>query len=215
MLALDLQFRKQFYFINFQVNSLKSLITKMNRVLIAVDNTNISKAVISTLINSTYNVKEIVLLHVERLGGMSLMFDMLGQAELATFKQSLKDTDYKRSLDKKAEMIIEHYKKELEKHGFSRVTTIIKSGNPAEEILKFADDAGADLILLGYIELSGIGRLFSGSISSDVQKKTKIPVIVARKPVTCGEPYSWKDAYDAITVTSLIVIAMFLIGAFL
>ena len=60
----------------------------MNRVLIAVDNTKISNAVISTFINSTYDVKDIVLLHVERLGGMTLMFDMLGQAELATFKES-------------------------------------------------------------------------------------------------------------------------------
>ena len=184
----------------------------MNRVLIAVDNTKISKAVISTFINSTYNVKEIVLLHVERLGGMSLMFDMLGQAELATFKQSLKDTDYKRSLDKKAEMIIDHYKKELEKLGFSRITTIIKSGQPAEEILKFADDAGADLILLGYVELSGISRLFSGSIASDVQRKSQVPVIVAKKSITCEEQYSWKDAYAAITLTTVIVIAMFLIG---
>jgi nucleotide-binding universal stress UspA family protein len=187
----------------------------MNRVLIAVDNTKISKTVITTLINSTYNVKEVILLHVERLGGMSLMFDMLGQAELATFKESLKDTDHKRSLDKKAEMIIDHYKKELNKQGYSRITTIIKSGHPAEEILKFADDAGADLILLGYVSLSGLGRLLSGSIASDVQKQAKVPVIIAKKPATCEEQYSWKDAYAAVTLTTLLVIAMFLIGTVL
>ncbi len=178
----------------------------MNRVLMAVDSTKISKTVISTLINSTYNVKEVILLHVERLGGMSLMFDMLGQAELATFKESLKGTDHKRSLDKKAEMIIDHYKQELEKHGFSRITTIIKSGHPAEEILKFADDAGADMILLGYIGLSGLGRLLTGSIASDVEKKATVPVIVAKKPVTCEEQYSWKDAYAAaIKINSVFV----------
>jgi nucleotide-binding universal stress UspA family protein len=184
----------------------------MKRVLIAVDNTKISNTVISTFVNSTYNVKDIVLLHVERLGGTSLMFDMLGQAELATFKESLIGTDHKRSLDKKAEEIMTHYKKALEKQGYSRITTIIKSGNPAEEILKFADDAGVDMILLGYVELSGFNRLFTGSIASDVQKNATVPVIVAKKPVTCEEQYSWKDAYAAITLTTLIVIAMFLIG---
>ncbi len=187
----------------------------MNRVLIAVDSTKNSKAVISTFINSTSNVKEIILVHVQRLAGMSLIIDMLGEAELATLKESLIGTAHKKDLDDRADMIINHYKRELKAQGISRITIFVKSGHPAEEILKVADDADVDLILLGYVGLSGFGRLFTGSIASDVQKKTTVPVIVATKPITCEEQYSWKDAYNAITVTSLIVIAMFLLGVML
>ena len=187
----------------------------MNRVLVAVEDKRTSKAVISTFNNSVSNVKEVIIVHVERLAGTSLIRDMLGDAELATLKESMIGTDYKQSLDEKAETIIDYYRNELAKLGSHRITSIIRAGHPAEEILKVADDANVDLILLGYKGVSGFNRLFTGCVASDLQKKSEVPVIVAKSPITCEEPYSWKDAYNAIAVTSVIVIAMVLIGAIL
>jgi nucleotide-binding universal stress UspA family protein len=187
----------------------------MNRVLIAVDDIRISRAVLLTFQNLVGPHKEVLLLHVERLEGRSLMIDMLSEAELSTLKESLKGTEHKEALDKKAEMILAFYKKELETIGSFSITTIIRAGRPAEEILKVANEWNVDLILLGYSGLKGWKRLLTGSVAMDVQKIAKIPVVVASRPRMCEEPYSWKDAYAAITVTTVIVFAMFFIGVIL
>jgi len=187
----------------------------MNRVLIAVDDIRTSKAVLSTFQNLVGPQKEVLLLHVERLEGSSLMIDMLSEAELSTLKESLKGTEHKEALDKKAEMILAFYKKELETIGSFSITTVIRAGRPTEEILKVAKEWNVDLILLGYSGLKGWKRFLTGSVALDVQKSVKIPVVVASRPRICEEPYSWKDAYAAITVTTVIVFAMFFIGVVL
>ena len=187
----------------------------MNKVLIAVDDIKFSKTVLSTFQNMVGPHKEVLILHVERLQGKSLMIDMLGEAEMSTLKESLKGTEYKEALDRKAERIIAHYKKELETTGSFSITTVIRAGRPAEEILKVANEENVDLILLGYSGLNGWTRFLTGSVSKDVQKSTKVPVLLASRPLMCEEPYSWKDAYAAITVTTVIVFAMFFIGVIL
>ncbi len=187
----------------------------MNKVLIAIDDIKFSKAVLSTFQNMAGPYKEVLLLHVERLQGRSLMIDMLGDAELSTLKESLNGTEYKEALDKKAERILAFYKKELETIGSFSVTTIIRAGRPSEEILKVANEENVNLILLGYSGLKGWNRLLTGSVAKDVQKSTKVPVLLASRPRMCVEPYSWKDAYAAITVTTVIVFAMFFIGVIL
>lgn len=187
----------------------------MNRLLIAVDDIRISKAVLSTFQNLVRPQKEVLLLHVERLEGRSLMIDMLSEAELSTLKESLKGTEHKKALDMNAERILAYYKNELETIGSFNITTVIRAGRPAEEILKVANDENVDLILLGYSGLKGWKRLLTGSVLKDLQKNAKIPLVVASKPLICEEPYSWKDAYAAITVTTVIVFAMFFIGVIL
>ena len=187
----------------------------MKRVLIVVDDTKTSKSVLSTFQNSVWNPEGVVLLHVERLQGRSVMIDMLGEAELSTLKESLKGTDYKEMLDIKAEKILSYYKRELENQGSFSVTTLIRAGHPAEEVLKVADEENIDMILLGSHGLTGLNRLFIGSIAEDVEKKAKVPVIVAKKPNMCEERYSWRDAYAAVTVTTLIVFGLFLLGVIL
>jgi nucleotide-binding universal stress UspA family protein len=187
----------------------------MNKILVVVDDTRTSKAVITTFQNVAYNPGSVILLHVERLEGRSLMIDMLGDAELSTLRESLKGTDYKEALDIKAEKILAYYKQELATDRSFGITTLIRAGKPADEILKVADEESVDLILLGSNGLKGINRLVTGSIAADVEKKSKVPVIVAKKPQVCEEPYSWKDAYSAVTVTTLIVLGLFLLGAVL
>ena len=187
----------------------------MNKVLIAVDGTKASKAVLATFNNSVQLPQEVILLHVQRLEGRSLMIDMLGEAEMSTLKESLKDTQHKEELDRKSQKILNYYRKEIEDSGFLNVRTVTRDGHPAEEILRVADQEGVDLILLGYRGKSGLDRLFAGSVATDVQKNAKVPVLLAKRPNLCEEPYSWKDAYTAVTVTTAIMIGMFLLGIFL
>jgi len=187
----------------------------MKKILIAVDGTKASRAVLSTFYNLVKQPESVVLLHVERLAGKSLMIDMLGDAEMTTLKESLDGTDYKESLDAKAEKILDFYKGELENGGTVRVSAMVRSGHPAAEILKVAAEEGAELILLGYSGRKGLSRLIAGSVAEEVKANAKVPVLMAKRPLMCEEAYSWRDAFTAVTVTTAIVLGLFLLGSIL
>lgn len=215
-LAPDLQHVNHSYFsFQNQLNKEKQSRTTMKKILVVVDDTKTSKAVVTTFQNMTWNPTCVILLHVERVQGNSLMIDMLSESELSTLRESIIGTEHKEELDRKAEKILTYYKKELETDGSCSITKMIRAGRPADEILKVADEEQVDLILLGSTGPKGFDRLFTGSIASEVEKRAKVPVLVAKKPQVCEEPYSWRDAYAAITVTTLIVLSLFLLGALL
>jgi nucleotide-binding universal stress UspA family protein len=145
----------------------------MNKVLIAVDDTKASKAVLATFYNSVQLPEEVVLLHVQRIEGRSLMIDMLSEAEMSTLKESLKDTQHKEELDRKAQKILNYYKKEIQDSGFLNVRTVTTDGHPAEEILKVAQQEGVELIILGYSGRTGLNRLISGSVAKKLKRRLK------------------------------------------
>lgn len=53
-------------------------------------------------------------------------------------------------------------------------------GRPAEEILQLAREVGADLVVVGNHALSGLERLFVGSVSAKVMRDAKCSVEIAR-----------------------------------
>lgn len=152
----------------------------MNKILIAVDETSGSKAVLSVFHNLVRPPEEVLLLHVERLQGKSLMIDMLSDAELSTLKESLKGSEYKEGLDRKAEQILSYFKKELESSGLINVRTIVREGIPADEILKVAEEHNVDLIIVGDNGKKGLLRLITGCVSKEVEKNATVPVLVGK-----------------------------------
>lgn len=186
----------------------------MKKVLIAVDEKG-SKAVLSTFFNLVNPAAEVVLLNVQKLEGKSLMIDMLGDAEMSTLKESIKGTEHKDRLDKKTDDILAFYEKEIGDYCDTKIKKMSREGLPAEEILKVAEEEGAELIILGNKRKKGFSRFVSGNFTDEVQKLSKVPVLVARGTLMCEEPYSWKDAYAAVTVTMAIIIGMFLLGIIL
>ena len=88
----------------------------MNRVLIAVDDTKGSKNVLGVFQNLVKPPQEVLLLHVQRLEGRSMMIDMLSDCELSTIRESLKGTEYKEKLDRQSEKILNYYRKEFSLH---------------------------------------------------------------------------------------------------
>jgi nucleotide-binding universal stress UspA family protein len=187
----------------------------VKKILIAVDDTRSSKAVIASFCNNVRSPEEVIVLHVERLEGRSLMIDMLGEAEMSTLREALKDTEHKKALDRKAERILSYYKNELEDCCGARVKTVLREGRPSEEILKVAEEEGVDLIILGYWETTGLNRLIAGSVSREVKRGARMPVLTAKKTLMCEEPYSWSDAYDAVYVFAVIFIGLLFLGIFL
>lgn len=61
------------------------------------------------------------------------------------------------------------------------VESIVLKGNPAEEIVDFAEEQRVDMIVAGSLGKSGIERFMLGSVSEKVVRRAKIPVLVVRK----------------------------------
>lgn len=187
----------------------------MKKVLLAVDDTKGSKAVLLVFHYFVMTPVEVILLHVERLEGKSLMIDMLGEPELSTLKESLKGTEYKEALDKKAENILNIYKQELKNNGVANVNAMIREGNPAEEILKAAEEESVELIIMGYSGGKWLNRLITGSVTKEVEKNAKVPVLIAKKPFVAEAVYTSRSAYSAIIATTAVVFGLFFLGLFL
>jgi nucleotide-binding universal stress UspA family protein len=165
----------------------------MKKILIAVDETEGSKAVLSVFKNMVRPPESVVLVHVQQLEGKSMMIDMLSDSELNTLREAVRGTEYKETLDRRSEKILNFYRKELENGGLVGVKTVVRDGIASEEILKVAQEEGVDLIITGYNGKSVMQRLISGSISKDMEKNAPIPVLVAKSP-TEAEKYAWSSA---------------------
>jgi len=151
----------------------------MEKVLIAVDGSRGSRATIPAFQNLIRKPRTVVLVTVQRLLGDSLVIDMLGEAEMRTLRESLKDTEHKEALDSKAELILAHYAWELENDGVN-VKKVIRDGPPAEEILKVAREEGVDLIITGHSCKNFFARLIRGSVSREIGKNKVVPFLVAQ-----------------------------------
>ena len=62
-----------------------------------------------------------------------------------------------------------------------RVTTMVRRGEPVDEILAAARDADADLIAMTTHGRSGLSRLLFGSIAAAVLARAEIPVFLMRQ----------------------------------
>jgi len=69
----------------------------------------------------------------------------------------------------------------LKKKGVT-VRTIVSTGNATDEIIKAADDTGADLIAMSTHGRSGLKRLAFGSVTNKVLVRSRIPVLTIRAP---------------------------------
>jgi nucleotide-binding universal stress UspA family protein len=157
----------------------------MEKVLIAVDGTKGSKNVLGIFNNLVRPPKEVLLLHVQRLEGRSLMVDTLSDSEISTLKESLEGTEYKEKLDTQAEKILTYYRKKFESAGLVSVRTMKRSGIPADEIFKVAEEEQVDLIVVGDNEKRGLHRLITGSVSRHVERNATVQVLV--KKAEAGE----------------------------
>jgi len=153
----------------------------MKTILIAVDDTKGTKAALSTFTEfcSRFPDSPVVLVYVEKFEGRSLMDEMLGEPELSTLREALKDTDVKSAMDRKAEKIFAFYRTALEKAGKTEVRTVLRSGHPAEEILAVAREQRADMIIVGSRATRSTNR-FMGSVSREVSDFAEVPVLLVK-----------------------------------
>lgn len=66
-------------------------------------------------------------------------------------------------------------------HGIETVEAILR-GPTAVAILEYADEKGADLVVMGSHGRSGVDRLVIGSVSDEVIRNSRVPVTVVGSP---------------------------------
>jgi nucleotide-binding universal stress UspA family protein len=72
-------------------------------------------------------------------------------------------------------------------HPHLQVTTTLKEGRPAEEIIEAAKEGKHDIIVMGSRGLGGIKQLLLGSVSDRVADEAPCPVLIVK--ATCGVTY--------------------------
>lgn len=62
------------------------------------------------------------------------------------------------------------------------VTRFVRPGRPVDEILTFAREHEADVIVMGTHGRSGLSHLFAGSVAERVVRASHVPVLTTRHP---------------------------------
>jgi hypothetical protein len=78
-----------------------------------------------------------------------------------------------------------------------------------------AEEEGAELIILGQSGKRGFDRFITGKVAQYVEKNAKVPVLAAKRPLMCEETYTKRDAFAAVSVTTAIMLALFILGVIL
>ena len=68
---------------------------------------------------------------------------------------------------------------QLEQHGY-HVTTIVRFGLPADEIIDIAEHAAVDFVAMATHGESGLRRMVVGSVAADVLARLHVPILLIR-----------------------------------
>lgn len=169
----------------------------MKRILIPVDGTRGTRDIFAVCGSIVRQAEEVILLHVEQLGGKTLMLDMLGEPELATLRESIQGTPFRERLDAQTARILAYCRSKLEALGAQNIRTMVRDGMPALEILKVAAMEQADLIVLGNNGGTAMDQLISGSVTKEVERRACVPVLVVKNSGGGEAALAWREAYAA------------------
>ena len=94
------------------------------------------------------------------------------------------ETKRRREMERRldAERVVAAATAPLARQGLLADRQVVLEGDPAAEILKFADQTGVDLIAMGCRGRSSILSVVLGSVSRKVLDQSRCPVLIARVP---------------------------------
>jgi len=155
------------------------------KVVVPLDGSKLAECVLPHLesIAKGCHTEEIILVTVtERIVGASTVkYPTAPQASVPAPEPVVRVPLAVGKKQKQGERYLERIAKEL-KQGNIKVRTEVLLGDPADEITNYADNNGADLILMASHGRSGISRWTHGSVAERVFRATCVPVLMVRAP---------------------------------
>ena len=123
----------------------------------------------------------VTLVHVqEKLDALqtelSARLGVTGHAELTKFA-----SEVRRSRQQEGQALLKKSANQLKRQGL-RVKNLLLHGHPADQILKVTQSAKPDLLVVGSRGLTGLRRLFLGSVSHNLVEHAPCSVLIVRKP---------------------------------
>lgn len=106
---------------------------------------------------------------------LSMYMDYLSSAGMNPYWELIYE-----GLKKQAQQAVDYVKGLGEKKGID-VEAIVLEGDPADELIRYAEENGMDLIVMGTLGRTGIERLLLGSVAGNVVRNSKVPVMVVRE----------------------------------
>ncbi len=84
------------------------------------------------------------------------------------------------ALEEAGRQIVRETAQTLREAGVPDVVEVLREGHPAEEIVKYAEEAGIDLIVMGTHGRRGLDRILLGSVAEEVVRTAEVPVMTVR-----------------------------------
>ena len=73
------------------------------------------------------------------------------------------------------------YVKDLGKVKGVNVESVMLEGNPADELIIYAEENKMDIVIMGTLGKSGIDRFILGSVTENLLRHSKVPVMVVKE----------------------------------
>jgi nucleotide-binding universal stress UspA family protein len=86
------------------------------------------------------------------------------------------------SVREEGEQLVESEQQRFETAGWQGVKTLVRTGNPAEEVIRSAEELGSDLVIVGSHGWTGIQEFLLGSVSHKVLQHAPCSVLVVKQP---------------------------------
>ncbi|MCJ7604761.1 MAG: universal stress protein [Dehalococcoidales bacterium] len=148
-----------------------------NKILVPLDGSKLGEAAFPVIEQLVDRLAPKIQVEVTLLGVITLLrhWVVVGEAsapvsytedEMGLIKKRI--TDY-----------LERTGEEMKKRGVV-IKTMVRSGNASDEILKAAEETGAELIAMSTHGRSGLRRLAFGSITDKIIRGSNVPVLLVR-----------------------------------
>ncbi len=165
----------------------KSMSSRYKKILIATDGSDYVKKAVTHAIEiaklSGAKLYAVYVIEKKPTSGIKSYFytDIpTGGVKEILRKEGLNTDIELRILREEGDVAIKYIEYLAKKEGL-HIEKLIVTGNPAEEILKLAEENSVDLIVMGTLGRSGIEKFLLGSVADKVIRNSTIPVLVVRK----------------------------------
>ena len=108
-------------------------------------------------------------------------------AKLPADVSIFKEHDYERELIRDAQSRLDELAKDLTKKGVRARTQVGLANDAAMEVIRAAEDAHADLIVIATHGMTGWRRLAFGSVTEKIVRTASCPVLVLRQQAHAAE----------------------------
>jgi nucleotide-binding universal stress UspA family protein len=140
----------------------------IKRIVVAVDTSDYSEMVVARA--SAIAIAFSAEIHVISIVGLTKL--IASEADIGIQDVRLCEKEFQEHQKR----LIDEYLKGHDLHIESRVL----HGDPSSKILSYANEIGADLIVMGSKAYGKVHRLLLGGVSEDVVRNAKCPVMIAR-----------------------------------